>query len=283
MKTCIIGILLLMLSTSTQAQVGVPVQQDFMPAMINPALQGFTDGFSASMIYSAQLSGIDGAPTLSALSGAYRFNQHSAGLWVARDAFGRLTVDEVHLQYAHHFAIGEGHVSVGFEGYIQQQSYDFTNMQTPILDDPAIANSTRTFSNIAAGIAYWHQKGYFGLSVKDFIQDARNDDMYAYPKRSYYATGLYVYTLSDTWKILPGFSYRLPIGSPVVLFVQGHVRYDEKIQLDFGYRNASAYHLGLRWNIIPKLQFAYCYTYDAAFTESSGGHDIGLRYGLSFY
>ncbi len=276
---CLIGL------TYTQAQTGLPIQQDVMPALINPALQGISEGISAGLLYNVQWVGIDGAPTLSALSGAYRFKQHSAGVWIARDAFGKLTTDEIHLQYAFHLQVGNGQLTGGIDGYYQQQAYNFQQVNVPLIGDPALAQLKYTTSNITGGIAYMHPKGYFGISAQNMISNANNDDMFRHPSVNLFATGLYVYTLSDDWKIMPGLTYRLPVGSPSVVYIQGHVQYHEKIQLDFGYRHAGTYQLGMRWNIIPKVQFWYSYAYDTAFssTSAAGGHEVGLRYGTTFY
>lgn len=268
-----------------RAQTGLTLQQDVMPASLNPALQGMSEGLSAALVYNAQWVGITGAPTLAAISGAYRFKRHSAGLWLVRDAFGRTTLDEVHLQYAYHLPVGEGQLTGGIEGYFQQQTYNLFSPLHIALPDPAVSNKVYTSSNISAGIAYSHTKGYFGLSAQHMLNRAHTDDMFAHPSVIIYATGLYVYNLSEQWKILPGLTYRLPVGSPVVLYAQGHVQYNEKVQLDVGYRNAGAYQVGMRWNVFSKWQFWYCYQYDAAFEMSSvaGGHEVGLRFGTSFY
>lgn len=283
MRKYLLIIMIICSCASLRAQIGLFVQQDVMPAHLNPALQGMAAGVSAQAQYGMQWVGLEGAPTLMAIAGAYRYEAHSGGLLVMRDVFGSSDLTGVDLQYAYHHTMGEGTLVAGLGAHWQQQNISVSKLHSNTPGDPVLQeNISRSGMDISAGLAFTHPKGYFGISTQNMISEATPTDMFIDPAFTILATGLYIYEVNDLWDIMPGFTYRMADGSPVIVYIQAHARYADKLQADLGYRNAGAYTLGVRWQLAGNIQVGYGYTHDTALqlAQTPGGHEIGLRYGL---
>ena len=144
--------------------------------------------------------------------------------------------------------------------------------------------------NVGAGLYLHGKKGYFGVSVPQFIQTSHFDTNSTVTSASYMATerlhyyviGGCVFDLSDNVKFKPAALTKVTLGAPVQFDLSANFMINEKITLGAAYRLSAAVSVLAGFQINNQLFIGYSYDADTTsmFSNNIGSQELFLRYEL---
>ncbi len=146
----------------------------------NPGYAGSYPFMSANAIYRQQWWGIEGAPI------SQSFTIHTPigekiglGLSLVNDKIGPTGSTTANLVYAYHIPFKKGKLSVAIQGGIMNWRADFTELDIREPDDVAYDNMTpnRWLPNVGAGLYYYSEHFYVGVSVPHLINHDLRDEV----------------------------------------------------------------------------------------------------------
>ena len=223
MKKIVCSLIFLMgLSVSAQQEPQY-TQYMYNPSVINPAYAGSLGYGSLFSLYRTQWIGLEGAPKTLNLSYHQPLEDTNLGLGVniVHDEIGPSSATHLALDvsYTIHFE-NEGRLAFGMKlgGHLLNIDYTKLNHYNP--SDVSFKNNiTNQFSpNIGAGLFYYNENSYLGLSVPMLLQTKTYDEFSysdANRRQHFYLMGGKVFDLAYNLKFKPAFVAKMVTGSPL--------------------------------------------------------------------
>ena len=145
--------------------------------------------------------------------------------------------------------------------------------------------SNKFSGNIGAGIYYFSDKMYFGLSVPQFLETKHyKDDLktVASEKMHYYFIAGRVFDLTDNVKLKPSLLTKLVSGAPLQVDLSANFMINEKFHIGGAYRWSAALSAMVGFQIDKSWFIGYGYDRETTSLSNynSGSHEIFLRYEL---
>lgn len=257
---------------------------------VNPGYTGSKESLEAVLLHRSQWVGIDGAPTTQALTvhAPLANEKLGLGLSVVNDRIG--PSDEVYadVNFSYTLYIGyKGRLAFGMRVGARMLSLDWSRGKYYQDGDPLLTTNINNRINptVGAGMYYYTDKWYAGVSVPNFIRHDYYDDIQEdaiAARLHYYIIGGYVFDLADNLKFKPAVLGKIVSGAPVTVDVSANFLLQETVTLGVGYRwddSVSAL-AGLQ---VTKNIFAG-YSYDYSVTNlnkyNNGSHEFILRFNL---
>lgn len=256
---------------------------------INPAYTGTRDAISVFGLHRTQWVGLDGAPVTNAFS-AHAPVGDNLGLGVAfiNDKIGPSASNNLSVDFAYRIPVGiDGTLSFGVKGTADLLNVDYSKLSIYDLSDPQFQTNVdnQLSPNVGAGIYWYSDKYYAGLSVPNFLETKHYNDNSAsvYQQRMhYYLMAGYVFDLSPSIQFKPAFLTKIVQGAPLQLDVTANVLIHEKFMAGVAYRWDAAVSALAGFQITEKLIIGY--SYDTETTRlsnyNSGSHEVFLRFEL---
>ena len=258
---------------------------------VNPAFSGSYDQFNALAIHRSQWVGYGGgSPTTQHVSveAPVYFLHGGAGISIVNDKLGNEYSRGVSLSYAYQTKLTKkselgvgfnvGFMDVGFEGDWVTPGNDQG------LDDPSIPaiGSNDVVPDLGLGLYYRMKELYVGYSVTHLNQatavyDNANRDFEF--KRHHYLTLGWLHELTSDLVLLPSMHIKSYQVSTQIDF-NVNVNYGDNLWGGMTYRLDDAVVIIAGYDINENLKFGYAYdiTTSDLKSESSGSHEILLRY-----
>ncbi len=156
--------------------------------------------------------------------------------------------------------------------------------------DPAFdENINRVFPNVGAGLFYFTDKYYVGLSAPNLlstkhIEERQGINRFGSENVHVFFTGGYVFQLNQDIKLKPSFMAKGVKGAPGVVDVSANVLLYDKLEFGLSYRLDDAVSGLVNINITPNLRVGYAYDYTITNLGdfNSGTHEILLLFDLNF-
>jgi type IX secretion system PorP/SprF family membrane protein len=128
-------------------------------------------------------------------------------------------------------------------------------------------------------------KLYLGLSVPNFLQDAKyNDNEVAVfqERMNFYFIGGYVFDLSQSIKFKPAFLTKMVTGSPLQVDASANFLFFDKFMLGGAYRWDAAVSVLAGFQVTDGLFIGYSYDMETTNLRryNSGSHEVFLRFEL---
>jgi len=258
---------------------------------VNPAFSGSYDQFNALAIHRSQWVGYGGgSPTTQHVSveAPVYFLHGGAGISLVNDKLGNEYSRGVSLSYAYQTKLTKkselgvgfnvGFMDVGFEGDWVTPGND------PGLDDPSIPaiGSNDVVPDLGLGLYYRMKELYIGYSVTHLNQATAvydNADRDFEFKRHHYLTLGWLHELTSDLVLRPSMHIKSDQVSTQIDF-NVNVNYGDNLWGGMTYRLDDAVVVIAGYNINENLKFGYAYdiTTSDLKSESSGSHEILLRY-----
>jgi type IX secretion system PorP/SprF family membrane protein len=258
---------------------------------VNPAFSGSYDQFNALAIHRSQWVGYGGgAPTTQHVSveAPVYFLHGGAGVSLVNDKLGNEYSRGVSLSYAYQTKLTKkselgvgfnvGFMDVGFEGDWVTPGNDQG------LDDPSIPaiGSNDVVPDLGLGVYYRMKELYIGYSVTHLNQATAvydNADRDFEFKRHHYLTLGWLHELTSDLVLRPSMHIKSDQVSTQIDF-NVNVNYGDNLWGGMTYRLDDAVVVIAGYNINENLKFGYAYdiTTSDLKSESSGSHEILLRY-----
>jgi len=188
---------------------------------------------------------------------------------------------------------GKGWLAFGLKGGTNYRKTDLTDMT---LDNPADPDfdydiHSGWLPNIGAGLYYYSDKFYAGVSVPKFLENdfetssTTSISELSGEKKHFFLIAGYLLDLNQDWKLKPTTFVKLTSNAPVGLDISAQFIYREKIWAGGMFRAGDA--VGILAGVFVRPQFSLGYSFDwsyanTTFTNNYGSHELMLRYDFDF-
>ena len=257
---------------------------------INPAYTGSRDALSATVAYRNQWVGFDGAPI------TQTFNAHAPlkkknialGLCAYNDKIGVSRETGFFGNYAYRIKMGKGRFAMGLSGGMAMARSDWASVSTITSNDPVFMGNMPTFllPNFGAGLYYYTDRFYAGLSVPRFLTFGKNLEAGKVNTRfdsknvnAMATTGMQL-QVSNNWQFYPSVLLKSLSGRTVQADINATAIYNDVLWGGVSYRHGDAIVGLLQYRMTSQLSLGYSYDYTLSDLNqyNSGTHEILLRY-----
>ncbi|MCR4030040.1 MULTISPECIES: type IX secretion system membrane protein PorP/SprF [Flavobacterium] len=255
---------------------------------VNPAYAGSTGTIDAALLYRSQWIGISGAPETQSFSihSPLRNEKIGLGLSIVNDKIG--PSDELYFDGNFSYSIPLGYekrLAFGLKAGARMLNIDWSKGRYYDNDDVLLNQNINNQMKLAvgAGIYYYTDKWYVGLSVPSFMRSNYYDDVQEsidYDRLHYYLIGGYVFDLNPNLKFKPAFLVKAVSGAPITADVSANFMIQEKFVIGGAYRTDDSVSILAGFQIAPSfyLGYAFDYTVSQLNKYNDGSHEIILRY-----
>jgi type IX secretion system PorP/SprF family membrane protein len=291
-------ILLIFASGLTLEAQQVPVTSQYLTngLVINPAYAGTRGALSANLSYRKQWAKINGAPQFQNLSLHSPVNKRekvALGIMADYLTYGVTKDIGIYAYYAYSVRLGPGKLSMGLKGGVDLSNTNYNNLQFPDGNpaDPLLSGDLRyTLPNIGAGLYYYTDKFFVGLSVPSLMTYKRDEmDEFSVTSdyklfKTYFSAGALI-TFSDAFKVKPSMLLRYSMSEPLEFDMNANFIIADLIWIGGSYRIAEKAAVALvDLQVTPQLKLGYSYDYQLGHLNNytSGTHEVSLRYEFEF-
>ncbi|MBC2844754.1 PorP/SprF family type IX secretion system membrane protein [Winogradskyella flava] len=290
-----LSFLILIMGLSTHAQQDPQyTQYMYNMSVLNPAY-ATDDGslINVGLLYRTQWAGSVGGPTTGTLfAHSTLTNRLEGGISIIHDEIGDVVKQtNAFVDIAYVLPVGEmSKLSFGIKAGATFFSTDFNGfVYSDPLPDPAFAeNLSRTFPNIGAGLFYFTENYYLGLSAPNLFESKHLDEDSGIVTQGsenihLFFTGGYVFQINDNLKLKPAIMSKYVGGSPLSFDFTTNVLINEKIEIGAAYRFDDSLSGLVNLAITPSIRVGYAYDYTLSNLGkfNSGSHEIFLLFNIS--
>lgn len=254
---------------------------------VNPAYTGSRGHLTLLSLYRNQWAGIEGSPqtvTLGVDSPIGKFD--GVGISIVQDQLGPSTETYIDGNYAHQLVVNKkGHrLALGLKAGVRFFSLDWSKGR--FRDPEATFNeniNSKLLPSIGAGIFYYTDKYYLGLSTPNVFTNAHYDEIQeseALERMHFFFIAGYVMDLNPDLKFKPSIFVKQVLGAPVAVDVSANFLLYESLTLGANYRWDDSISALIGFQISPKFNMGYAYDFSISDLNNynTGTHEIFLRY-----
>jgi type IX secretion system PorP/SprF family membrane protein len=282
-------------SDSTGISLGYPVYSQYLQngLLINPAYAGTRGALSGFVSYRMQWMGISDAPVFQTVSfhAPMKNDRVSLGVMGQFMHYGFTRSKSIYASYAYNVRIAGGRLSFGLKGGLDISNTDYSGIDLTTPGDPVFTENSRSYilPNVGAGIYYYNEKFFAGVSVPQFLSYRKNSssEVQAYHSFNNYdflftAGGLL--SLSDLLKFKPSalVNYSLQETKRLIqLDLNGNFILNDLIWVGGSWRTTEKVIVGilqLQLNNQLMIGFSYDYPIGAMNSFSKGSSEFIIRY-----
>ncbi len=297
-------VLLLLGTFSSKAQQDPQyTQYMYNTQVVNPAYAGTREVLSFGLLGRTQWVNFEGAPrtgtfTVNGPVGA--LNNMGLGLSIVYDEIGPATESNINIDYAYQIQTSQnGTVSFGLKAGLDLLDVDFSKLNIAdrgdVFDNNNVDNKVQP--QIGAGVYYYTDKFYAGLSVPNFLTTKHFDESglteilndptavgetTAAERLHYFLIAGYVFDLSENLKFKPATLVKAVSGSPLQWDVSANFLLNEKVTLGASYRWSAALGAMAGFQISDGMFIGVAYDYQTTDIEtySDGSYEVFFRFDL---
>ena len=265
-------------------------QYMFNTINVNPAYAGSRGVMSVFVLHRTQWVGLDGAPitNTAAIHTPIANSNLGVGFSVVNDRIGISDENNIATDLSYSIKTNDNFkLSFGLKLTVNFLSINFNRLTLREPADYAISqqnNINNRFSpNIGAGIFYYSEKAYLGLSVPQLIETRHYDDnvkSQASERLHFYLIVGRVFELNDVVKFKPAILTKLVSGAPLRIDLSANFLFNEKLTFGIAYRLRVAMSAIVGFQISDSWNIGYGYDLETTklANYNSGSHEIFLRY-----
>jgi type IX secretion system PorP/SprF family membrane protein len=285
---------------SSSISLGYPVYSQYLQngLLINPAYAGTRGSLSAFLSYRLQWMDIPDAPVFQSVSlnAPMKNDKVGLGLMAQFMKFGFTKSQSIYASYAYHIKLKTGKLSLGLKAGFDRSNTDYTGILTTTKNDPVFISNDKPYflPNIGAGVYYFSDKLFGGLSIPSFLSYKKNtstSSVEAYHSFSEYdlifsGGGLIVF--SQTLKFKPSvlIDYSMQKTKKLTQFdINGNLIIGDLIWLGASWRTTEQVAVGIlqvQLNQQLMMGFSYDYSVGRMNSFSGGSSEFILRYEFGF-
>lgn len=274
---------------NTQAQQDPQYTQYMYNTMsINPAYAGSKGYGSFTLLGRTQWVGFPGAPETQTLSYHTPLGKRvGLGFNIINDELGPSTESYLDANISYTIQTSEeGNLAFGLRlgGRMLNIDWSKGTFQNPDVVFNQNINS-RFLPSIGAGLYYYTEKWYLGMSVPNFLRTDHYDDFIesvAAERLHYFFIAGYVFDLSDNLKFKPAAIAKVVSGAPLSIDLSANFLLNERVNLGLAYRwdDSISALVGMQVSDRMHIGYAYDLTTSNFRNYNSGTHEIVLTYDL---
>lgn len=263
--------------------------------VVNPAYAGSLEAISLGLLYRSQWVGLDGAPKNFTFTGhtPVGYSNVGLGLSLVRDEIGPSEETYANIDVSYTLQTSDrGKIAFGIKTGASFLNVDFSQLN---ISDPGdvFENNIDNKVNfqLGAGMYYYTDKFYAGLSVPNFIESKHfdeasieNADISAISTERlhyFFITG-YVFDISENVKFKPAVLTKLVTGSPLQIDGSANFLFYERFTLGAAYRWSASWSALVGFQITDSIMLGFAYdreTTDLA-RFNDGSYEFYLRFDI---
>jgi len=184
---------------SARINLGFPVYSQYLQngLVINPAYAGTREVLSGFLSYRMQWMGTNGSPLLQSLSFHSPMKNDKVALGFSAQflKYGVTRSTSLFGSYAYSIRLKAGKLSFGLRAGVDLSNTDYTGLLLNDPDDPVFktADQGLVLPNSGAGVYYYNDRFFAGLSIPAFLSYRRTSNGSAVP---YHSFGQYEFIIS---------------------------------------------------------------------------------------
>lgn len=290
LRLIILGLLLSSFFVSAQQEAQY-TQYMYNTANINPAYAGSRGSLSALIMHRTQWVGLEGAPVtnVATISSPLGISQRfGLGVSFVNDKLGPSDNNVISVDLSYYVPTSENFkLAFGVKGTVDMFNVDFNKVKLFNPNDNLNRENidNRVSANVGAGLYWYSDKTYLGVSVPYILENHYYDNDIQYvasEKMHFHVLAGHVFNLGKELKFKPSALTKVVQGSPLQVDLSANFLFFDKFTLGAAYRWSAAlsgmagFQLSDSWLI--------GYAYDKETTRlgnfNSGSHEIFLRYEL---
>jgi len=271
-------------------------QYTYNTLSINPAYAGSREVLSFVGLYRTQWVGLDGAPTSFTFSGHSPIGKNvGLGLNVNRDEIFFTDETFIDASFSYTLNLSEAKkLAFGISGGVNLLNVDFSQANEFQSGD-ALADAQPNIDNrfsprIGAGVFYYTNKFYLGLSVPSFLETEHfdesslttNSSSTARERANVYLMGGYAFDLTEDVKFKPSTLLKFVEGAPLQVDLSANFLIKEKLTLGAAYRWSAAFSAIVGFQVSDQIAIGVAYDRDSTELRrfNDGSYEAFLRYEL---
>ena len=290
-KIITLTLILIALSSSIKAQQDAMFTHYMYNTLwLNPAYAGTRDALTLTGIHRSQWVGFDGAPidqTLTMHSPILN-GKMGVGLSVLNDKIGPTKSTIIALDVDYQIKLdAKSKLSFGLKGLANFYNNNINALKLDNQNDAAFSENTqRILPNTGAGVYYFRERFYAGISVPKLMENKFNTSSLnatSKEQRHYFLIVGTVFNLSKDVKLKPTCFIKATQAAPLQGDVTANFILKDKYILGAMYRTGDAVGALLGYNITEQFTVGYSFDWSMANTTgkyNNGSHEIMLRYDL---
>lgn len=257
---------------------------------VNPGYTGSPGYLEGTLLHRSQWLGIDGAPRTQALSIHSPVFTDNIGLGFSaiNDRLG--PANEVYVDANFSYAIPFGDdskLAFGLKAGARVMNIDWSKGIYYQEGDPLLNTNINNKINpaIGAGIYYYTEKWYAGISVPSFIRSDYYDDVQEVvvsDRLHYYVIGGYVFDLTDNLKFKPAVLGKIVSGAPLTIDASANFLIQELVTLGVSYRYNDSMSALAGVQVTKNIFAGYSFDYSTTDLNkyNNGTHEFVLKFNL---
>lgn len=280
---------------STGISLGYPVYSQYLQngLVINPAYAGSRGALSALLSYRLQWMGTKGSPVIQSLSlhTPLKNDRVALGILAQFMQYGFTKSTSIYANYAYHVKVGNGKLSFGLKAGADLSNTDYTGILLTNSGDPVFTGNEKPYvlPNAGAGIYYFSEKLFAGLSVPSFLSYKKTGSgsvqaFHSFNEYDFIFSAGGLITFSQFFKFKPSvlIDYSLQSTKKLTQFdINGNIILADMIWLGGSWRTSEEVAVGiLQVQINPQLMFGFSYDYPVGRLNSfsKGSSEFVIRY-----
>ncbi|TMM58965.1 type IX secretion system membrane protein PorP/SprF [Maribacter algarum] len=262
-------------------------QYQFNTMAVNPGYAGSKGHLTLLSLYRSQWVGIEGSPqtiTFGMDSPIGKFD--GVGVSIVQDQLGPSSETYIDGNYAHQLVLNRkgDRLALGLKAGVRFFSLDWSKGR--FRDPDTVFNeniNTKLLPSVGAGVFYYTDKFYLGLSTPNVFTNAHYDEIQeseALERLHFFLIGGYVFDLNPDLKFKPSFFVKQVLGAPLAVDLSANFLVYETLNLGVNYRWDDSVSGLLGFQISPKFNMGYAYDFNINELNNynTGTHEIFLRY-----
>jgi type IX secretion system PorP/SprF family membrane protein len=176
---------------SSRINLGFPVYSQYLQngLVINPAYTGTREVLSGFLSYRMQWMGTDGSPTLQSISfhSPMKNDKVALGIMAQFMKYGVTKSTSIYGSYAYHIRLRTGKLSFGLKAGVDLSNTDYAGLLLNDPNDPVFKTNDQALvlPNVGAGVYYYNEKLFAGLSIPSFLNYRRTSSGSTVPYHSF--------------------------------------------------------------------------------------------------
>jgi type IX secretion system PorP/SprF family membrane protein len=290
LRLIILGLLLTTFFVNAQQEAQY-TQYMYNTGNINPAYAGSRGSLSGLIMHRTQWVGLDGAPVTNTavISSPLGISQKfGLGVSVLNDRLGPSDNNVLSVDLSYYVPTSENFkLAFGVKGTADMFKVDFTKVKLFNPNDGLNRENidNRFSANIGAGLYWYSEKTYLGLSVPYILENHYYDNDIQYvasDKMHLHVMAGHVFNLGSETKFKPSVLSKVVQGAPLQVDLSANFLFFDKFTLGAAYRWSAAVSAMAGFQISDSWLIGY--SYDRETTRlgnfNSGSHEVFLRYEL---
>jgi type IX secretion system PorP/SprF family membrane protein len=285
---------------STGISLGYPVYSQYLQngLLINPAYAGSRGSLSTFLSYRMQWMGIQDAPVFQTISLNAPMKNDKVGLGFMAQfmQFGFTKSQSVYASYAYRINLVNGKLSFGLKAGFDRSNTNYSGILTTSKNDPVFITNDKPYflPNFGAGIYYFSDKLFAGLSIPAFLNYKKNissGSVEAHHSVNEYdlifsGGGLITFTQALKFKPSVLIDYSLDKTKRLTQFdINGNFIFGDLIWVGGSWRTSEQVVVGiLQVQLNPQLMIGFSYDYPAGrmSSYSHGSTEFIVRYEFGY-